>query len=819
MVYGLLLIAVHQAKAQLPTIRGIVRDSITKQVLGDATVSLLRQQKLIRQVRSGRQGFVFQKFTPGEYRLIISYQGYASDSLRVELDSVDKSIVILLHPSAKAMMQVVVTARIPPAIVRNDTIAFNAGAYPTRPNATVEDLLRKLPGIDIDKTGNVTMQGQKVDKIYLDGKEFFLNDPRVATQNLPADLVAQIEAFDSQTDQARLTGVKEMTDTKSINIKLKKDRKRGYFGKAYAGAGPAGSYSAGGTATNLGSSWLFGSGNANNINNQFTGQENRNGPGTGGVQTFNNGELNYRNDKSSRLAVTGNGSTSGSHTVLNQESSTQTALTDSSLLENRSSKSTSNTQATQGNLFLEYKINNFSQLSLRSAISNSTGSTSETDSTSVSTVKTQSSYLNNQGKTVNSSLSNDFNVNNQLNYRLRGRRPGRTLFVSLSQSHDQQNQPQNTYSLVNNFDSSSSLLSQTLINQKMAQTATSDNYGGSVAYTEPLKPGHLLDLSYKLNYSTSRRDRVSNAYDSATGHYDRPDAGTSNHFTTNNTIQRVGAGYNAIEGKFQYQLGLSLQFSQLQNINWTVDSTLILRQTNWYPRASIIYSPGHGHSLKFTYTATTNSPTLQQLQPVADPTNPFLIKIGNPDLLQQLTHSVNLTYNSLNTHNFQNLQVGLQGSYNEHDITTATTILSGGIQEIKYINAGGVWNSSANITYGFPLGDQRKGNSSISVNSRYGRSVTEINGAIDVTNALGGGASWKVNYHPTSNLFVETQVSYSATTNHYSLNAAQTTTTSIENYSIDVSYLFPGAITVTSWYNLQITGPPSQSVSLWNAAI
>src|SRR6202012_1675223 len=197
-------------------------------------------------------------------------------------------------------------ANIPPAIVKNDTIAFNAGAFPTRPNATVEDLLRKLPGIDVDKNGNVTMQGQRVDKIYLDGKEFFLNDPRMATQNLPADIVDEIETFDSRTERARLTGIKDFTHTKTINIKLKKTSRRSYLGDVYAGTGtggaadpgsPAGAYSAGGTATILGKSWLFGRGNINNINNQFTGEENRNGPGGGGVQRFNVLQLNYSSNK------------------------------------------------------------------------------------------------------------------------------------------------------------------------------------------------------------------------------------------------------------------------------------------------------------------------------------------------------------------------------------------------------------------------------------------------------------------------------------------------------------------------------------------
>ncbi len=189
-----------------------------------------------------------------------------------------------------------------------------------------------------------------------------------------------------------------------------------------------------------------------------------------------------------------NGGTSGSHTVLDQTSSTQTALTDSSLLSNRHSRSTSTSQSTQGSLFLEYTIDSFSLINVRSEVVQTTASSNESDSTAVSTLKPAGSYLDNQGRTVNGSHSRELSLNNQLNYRWRDRRPGRTLFISLSESHDRQQQPQTTGSLVNNFDSTGGLLSKTLIDQSILQKANNDGFGGSVAYTEPFSPGHLLDL-------------------------------------------------------------------------------------------------------------------------------------------------------------------------------------------------------------------------------------------------------------------------------------------------------------------------------------
>ena len=834
----LLSIAALSGKTQTPgtSIKGVVQDSISKQPLEEATVTLLRSAdgNVLRRTRS-RKEFAFSGLPQGKYAVVTSYLGYATDTTLITLDRTDtagKKISILLHHNARSMMEVVVHAAIPPAIVKNDTIAFNAAAYPTRPNATVEDLLRKLPGIDIDKNGNVTMQGQRVDKIYLDGKEFFLNDPRTATQNLPADIVDQIEAFDSETDRSRLTGIKETTETKSINIKLKKNRRKGYFGKVYAGAGsggaseastPTSSYSAGGTATNLGANWVFGTGNLNNMNNQFTGTDNKNGPGSGGLQTLNNAQLNFRTNKSSRLNFTLNAGTNGTHTTIDQSTQRKTILTDSALNESRYSHQLSRSQSYHLNVFAEFNLDSFSVLNLRSTWTPQTARGDNRDTVAITTQKGDAGWLSNGGQTSNSNHSNSYALNNTLNFRRRWRLPGRTLFITATQSYNHQDQSSSIYNLVNNFDSAHSLLQRTLTNQQASQSARDNNYSASVSYTEPLRPGHLVDLTYGINHSISRSDKHSFDFDSATGGYDLPDTLTTNHFINYNTIQRFSAGYNATEGKYRYQLGVTLQLSDLDDRNWTTATSITQHQINWYPRASLFYNPTKGTSIKLTYTANTTSPTIQQLQPLPDLTNPFLVRIGNPDLLQQLTHSLNATYTSFNSLSFRNIQWSLLGELAQHEITPATTVLSGGIQQQQYVNVDGVWHLSSNLTYGFPLGDQRKGNSSIALRGHYGRDVSIVNGSENVTTGTGWGSTLKLNYHPAEKLFVEGIGSIDHTTNLYSIYANQNTTTWVQNYTIDASYELPGAFTLASNYAIQINGSqgtlPGKQVSLWNASI
>lgn len=827
------------SRAQFPalSIRGAVQDSGSRQPLEDATVSLIHLPDSItqRRLRSSKRDFVFSNLPPGSYRIITTYLGYSPDTLTLTLNNTDtagKQIHIYLRHSARALMEVVVHAAIPPAIIKNDTIAFNAGAYPTRPNATVEDLLRKLPGIDIDKNGNVTMQGQKVDKIYLDGKEFFLNDPRTATQNLPADIVDQIEAFDSQSDRARLTGIREVTGSKTLNIKLKKDRKKGYFGKAYAGTGSGGgdgqggvtsSYSAGATATSLGSNWIFGTGNINNMNNQFTGKDNKNGPGSGGLQNFNDAQLNFKTNKGKKLGITLNAGTNGTHTSLVTSTQRKTLLTDSSLYEDRLSRSLSNTQGYHANAFLEYNADSLSSFNLRSIYSPQASRSSSQDTVGISTQKASPAWLSNLGHTDNNNHSDSYSLSNTLNFRRRWRLPGRTVFVSLIQTYDHQDQPSSLYSLVDYFDSTGALLQQRATHQSSGQLSKNESYGAALSYTEPLKPGHVLDFTYRLNRSSNKSDKQSFDYDSATGKYDIPDTLTTNHFINYNTIHRFSTGYNATEGKYRYQLGLTFQISDLDDHNLSAHTSISQHQLNWYPRASLIYTPEKGKTINFQYSANTTSPTIQQLQPLPDLTNPFLVHIGNPNLLQQLTHTLNASYTGFNSRNFHNLQVAIQGDYAQHQITPATTVLSGGIQQIQYINVDGVWHLSSNITYGFPLGDQRKGNGSFGMHARYGRDVSRVNGEENVTTGIGWGSTLKLNFHPVEKMFIEGIGSADYTGSLYSIYSTQNTKTWVQNYSIDASYELPGAVTLASNYNLQVTGSqgtlPSKSVALWNASI
>jgi hypothetical protein len=223
------------AQAETVTIKGKIGDSVTHAVLPDASLSLLHlpDSMVIRRSVSGKNGFMFYRLKSGNYELFISNIGYRDTTVRITVkigDTVLNTGTIWLHPAVRSLVEVVVKAIIPPVITKSDTLIYDAAAFKTRPNATVEELLKKLPGIKVDREGNVTIQGERVQKVFVDGKEFFLNDPRLATQNLLAEMVDKVEAFNEKSERAKLTGIPDLNPGKVINLRLKPDKKKGLFG-------------------------------------------------------------------------------------------------------------------------------------------------------------------------------------------------------------------------------------------------------------------------------------------------------------------------------------------------------------------------------------------------------------------------------------------------------------------------------------------------------------------------------------------------------------------------------------------------------------
>ncbi len=228
-------------------IKGKLVDTSAKQALSDATVSLLnaKDSSLVTFTLTNKQGvFEIKGLETGSYNLLITLQGYQSIKKLISVTANNNQIdlgEVPVHKEYKTLSEVVVNTE-PPVVIKEDTVQFNTSAFKTKPNATVEDLLKKLPGVEVDKDGNVTSQGEQIQKVYVDGKEFFGTDPKLATKNLTADMVESVQVFDDMSDQAKFTHIDDGSKQKAINLKIKKDRNKGIFGRALAGYGDQGRY-------------------------------------------------------------------------------------------------------------------------------------------------------------------------------------------------------------------------------------------------------------------------------------------------------------------------------------------------------------------------------------------------------------------------------------------------------------------------------------------------------------------------------------------------------------------------------------------------
>ncbi|HKH60878.1 MAG TPA: carboxypeptidase regulatory-like domain-containing protein, partial [Flavitalea sp.] len=269
-----ILTVVAQNKAGI--VRGKLTDPLFKESMAEATVSVLTlidSSIVAFSLANSKGDFEIRSIDTGTYRLLVTFQGYQTFSKKIQIFSPGTVLDLgMIHLDKKSTVLDEVIVEAPPILVKKDTVEFNAGSFKTKPNSTAEDLLKKLPGVEIDKDGNVKAQGEDVPKLYVDGKEFFGNDPKMATKNITADMIASVQVFDDMSDQAKFSRIDDGSRTKAINIKLKKDKRKGYFGRAIASVGSGGRYMGNVTANRFNDTRRISVvSNLNNLNRQSFG--------------------------------------------------------------------------------------------------------------------------------------------------------------------------------------------------------------------------------------------------------------------------------------------------------------------------------------------------------------------------------------------------------------------------------------------------------------------------------------------------------------------------------------------------------------------
>lgn len=812
------------AQSEAVTIKGKVGDSVTRAVLPDASLSLLHlpDSIVIRRAAGGKNGFLFSRLKPGQYLLYLSNIGYRDTILLISLkaqDTVFNTGTIWLQPAVHSLVEVVIKAIIPPVITKSDTIIYNVAAFKTRPYATVEELLKKLPGIQVDKDGNITMQGEKIQKVYVDGKVFFLNDPKLATQNLLAEMVDKVEAFNEKSERAKMTGIPDQNPEKVINLRLKADKKKGLFGSGEGALASQNRYGLKATANYFkGNMYLSGVGSSSNGGNL-----------QGGGGTLNNqvneGSLNYRNNFTEKLEVTANHRVTGNNTSNRVQNQRQTFLQDADLLQDRETASSGKQQNHAINAYVQYAIDSVNNIRGDASFEMLDDENSNKDLTTGQILKTNIHRSVNDAFIDNNRSGARWNGTFSLNYNHRFKKMGRYLGIALNKRNSKSKGRGALESLARFYNESGFMTDSLARDQQSFQRGDGQNFGFSITYTEPLATGQVLDFSYSLGNGSSRFSQEAFNYNGVTNKYDDPDSTASNSFESRNNSQQVAVGYNYFRKKLQWQAGISLARNTQLNKDLSGHQMDINQSvTNIFPRASLMYSINKQKNLQVSYNGRNRPPSIQELQPLPDYSNPLLIRLGNPALKQEFANEVSLRYKDFNAIKDRSLFGQLQFNNTTHKIVNATRINGQGAQEQQAVNLEGDYTIGANMEYSLSFGKRpNRGILRINTSVRYDNAVNLVNTEKNVRKTVNWEQVIRGEYYIKEKFGASASARFNGNFSRYSMDASNISRLFSHNYIASLYYEFPKAIFISSEINFIINAAQQHlagtQAAVWNATV
>lgn len=781
------------------TLRGTVTDIKGEALIG-VTVRLtsLPDSSLRRGMVTDVAGqFAFDKLPLGQYRLQASYVGYMNVTDIVRLDSSGQQPVsIRMGETARQLNEVIVRGKTSTAQQLGDTLQFNANAFKVNRDAQAEDLLKKMPGVDLS-SGGVKVQGEDVREILVDGKPFFGDDPAIALRNLPAEVIDKIEVFDRQSDQSRFTGVDDGNTTKTINIVTRPDKRNGQFGKVYGGIGTEGTYAAGGSVNLFkGDRRISIIGQSNNINQQnFSSQDllgvlggsnggngrrtggraggGRGGRGGGaggggnggggstntdnflvgqqsGINTTNSLGVNYSDNWGEKLTVR------GSYFLNQSQNRNESALQRTYFQNANDSARTYREQSTDNgtnlnhrlNFRLEYTFdpNNSLLMTPRLSLqSNQSNSFADSDTR-------LGDALLNQANNAYSANNQGYTFGNNLLYRHRFALRGRTLSLNIGTTFTNRTGLSNLSSLNDFFEGDTT---RQLIQQRTQTASAGHQLSANLTYTEPVGKG-ILQFSYNAGLNTSNSDRFAYRFNPLSDQFDQLDSLLSNRFDNDYLTQRAGVGYNLNTRKLRLSTALNLQYADLQSDQLFPRVGQVNRAfTNLLPTATVDYRFADDLRFRFTYRTSTDAPSITQLQNVLNNTNPLLQTIGNPDLKQSYTHALSTRFTKTSVQKASSLVALLSLNYTQDPIGSSLFIadsagfvpgvvastgqgvfLQPGTQLTRPINTESALSTRGFFSYGTPL-TFIKSNLNLNTSLIYNKTPSVINGRVNRANTYG----------------------------------------------------------------------------------
>jgi hypothetical protein len=775
--------SLHQVAAQTCTIKGSVSDTLNIVPLPSASVVLFRASDSVIQAfsRTSYDGtFLLHVPAEGKYILRITFPSFADYEDMVNVKTTTDLGMIPMVSKEHLLKEFVITREFAAIKIKGDTTEYVADSFKVKENANVEELLKRLPGIQVDKNGQITAQGETVQKILVDGEEFFSDDPKVVTQGLQANVVDKVQVYDKKSDQAEFTGIDDGQKTKTINLELKEDKKKGYFGKLDAGGGTDGyfqnqaminsfkakqQFSAFGIVSNtdkVGLGWQdndkFGSGSGvteisddggvmttyssgpdedmNGWNGSYSGQ---------GLPKTWTGGVHYA-DKwdEDKDHVSANYRYAMQDVEIDGNSTTQYILgKDSSSISNQVKNQFSKGERHGVDALYDWKIDSSTSIRLTTnAGYKSTQTLSKYHTTTSFLVDDVSDTVNTNDRTYSSTAYGSF-INTDLLFRKKFAKKGRTLSVDVKENYkDSRSTGQLTSNTFSNI-----LSTDSLINQRKVNNTNTLAFAAKATYTEPLSKVAFLELNYGVTVNNSTSENLSYDAPVNTSNFDSLDRYYSANYKYNILSNSGGLNFKFVYKDYNFNFGTDVaNNSYLQTDLLNNDTTHRYNYLNLFPHATFTYKLSKQTNLKLQYQGSSQQPSINQIQPLRQNTDPLNITVGNPNLKQEFINKFSLNFHDYKVLTNRYIYVGTSFSTIQDAISTSQTTTPYGVNTTQYINVNGNYNGNAygGIGYKLPKTD-------INVGIWGNAAVNHVNSIINQQNASSNNNSFsitpRINYY------------------------------------------------------------------------
>jgi len=823
------------------TIGGIVVDE-DNMPMPAATVRLVTaaDSSYVAAVTTSDNGhFSIKNISNGKYKLIASFIGYSHTTLRIDVKGKNVSAGTLsLNPAAIELKEATVTGIRTPVKVMQDTVEFTADSYKTQPNAVVEDLLKRLPGVEVDSNGKITANGKEVSKILVDGKEFFSDDPTVASRNLPVDMVDKLQVVDRKSDLARITGVDDGEEETVINLTVKKGMKNGWFGNAEAGYGTDDRYAAN---FNVNRFWndnqITFLGSFNNINqlgfNDGTSGRFRRFGGSTGITTSEAFGINFNIGNKEIFRIGGDIMYSHSDRDTRERRDRQYLFADSTSYENSTKRAVDRGHNVRADFRLQWNPDSSNTFEFRPNISVNINRSTSAETSLTSAGDAMRTPVT---KSINDAVNrgNSFEFGGQIIYNHKFRsRPGRSFSIHANYRLSNVRERNRTYSenyfmLLDDID----VYDQYANNHNWSNTVTA-----RLTWTEPLgnvKNGNFITLAYRLQYRWNNADKLT---------YDHPvtfpdgmdnppyidpegvlDEELSNRFRNSFMNQDIRAGFKHVSRTSTIDVGLSLTPSMMRSHDLINDERDIATRWQWNfaPYLRYRYRMGKNRSLNIDYRSRASQPSIAQLQPVADMSDPLRIVIGNPDLSPTFTHFVRLRFQNFIPDRQQSIMAMLDAQVAQNSIVSRTEFSqeTGG-QITHYENVNGVWNIRGMTMFSTPLRN-RQFTFNNHLMAYYSRTVGFNNSQRNISGALSLRESFSFAWRP-DNAMLELRPSYSFQNTSNSVQSGGNRTVHTYGGTFSGTYYTPFGLVLNTDLSYSATSGYTSGYDtrqwMWNASV